>query len=82
MDWGADSGYCLMAILVKHAPMGYNFFNKGIGIESHVGADRGVDRGYHLDRFKYLHYEVLCFPSKYVGSIVFALPNPRYNRHD
>ena len=42
----------LVLILVYPAPMGSNYFHDGIGIESHVGADRGADRGYHLDRSK------------------------------
>ena len=46
VDRGADLGYRLVAIFVKHASMGSNCFNDGIGIESHVGAAWGADRGY------------------------------------
>ena len=47
---GADSGYHLVAILFKHAPMGSNSSHDGIGIVSHVGPDPG----YNLDRYKWL----------------------------
>ena len=49
VDSGADSGYRLVAILVKHASMGSNCFHNGIGIESHVGADPVADPGCRLN---------------------------------
>ena len=39
---------------MKHAPVGSNYFNDEIGIKSHVGVDRGADRGYHLDRSEHI----------------------------
>ena len=45
-DPGVDSGYCLMVILIKYAPIGSNCFCEGISIQNYVGADPGADPGY------------------------------------